>query len=39
MDVLVRFDEVEWESRLPGVRLEAFTRGEQRLRLLRFEVR
>lgn len=36
MDVLVRFEELPWESPIPGVRFKAFTRGAQRLRLLEF---
>lgn len=36
MDVLVRFDDLPWESPAPGVRFKAFVRGSQRLRLLEF---
>lgn len=36
MDVLVRFDDLPWESPSPGVRFKAFVHGSQRLRLLEF---
>jgi len=36
MDVLVRFDDLPWESPSPGVRFKAFLRGAQRVRLLEF---
>lgn len=35
-DILVDFENIEWENPTPGVRYKAFVRGNQRLRLLDF---
>ncbi len=35
-DVLVPFEQIRWESPVPGCRVKSFVRGPRRLRLLEF---
>lgn len=35
-DILVDFENIQWENPTPGVRYKAFIKGNQRLRLLEF---